>query len=76
MEGRTEIGAIDGGVAGCFRVVDVLAFGAVHLHGFLVGDVGLTHGEEGVGVADYAGALAKVGFFVFVELGKELRGSG
>lgn len=68
VEGGAEVGAVDGGVAGGFRVVDVLAFGAVHLDGFLVRDVGLTHGEERVRVADYTRAFAKVGFFVLVEL--------
>ena len=68
VEGGAEVGAVDGGVARGLWVVDVLTFGAVHLHGFLVGDIGLAHGEEWVGVADYAGTFAEVGFFVFVKL--------
>ena len=75
VEGRAEVGAVDGGVAGCLGVVDVLAFGAVHLYGFLVGEVGLAHGQEGVGVAEDAGAFAEIGFFVFVELEGQGRGA-
>ncbi len=44
VEGGAEVGAVDGGVARRFRVVDVLALGAVHLHRPLVWDVGLAHG--------------------------------
>lgn len=68
MEGGAEEGAIDGGVARRFRVVDVLASGAVEFHGLVVGDVGESHGEERVRMAHYAGTLAKVTLFVFLEL--------
>jgi hypothetical protein len=55
-------------VARGFRVVEVLAAGAVELDGLEVGDVGEAHGEEGVGVAVDARAFAEFGLFVLVEL--------
>ena len=68
VERGAEVGAIDGGVSGRLRVVDVLTLGAVHLDRLLVREIGLAHREQGVGVADDAGAFAEVGFLVFVEL--------
>ena len=68
MEGGAKVGAVDAAVARGFGVVEVLAFGAVHLHAGFVRDVGLAHGEERVRVADDAWAFAEVGLFVFVEL--------
>lgn len=69
LEGGAEVGAIDDGVAGRFRVVEVFAFGAVELDGLDVGEVGHAGWEEQVGVAHDAGTFAKVAFFVFFELG-------
>jgi hypothetical protein len=70
VERGAEVRAVDGGVTGRFRVVDVFAFDAVHLYRFLVRDVGLAHGKQWVGVADHAWAFAEISFFVFVELGE------
>lgn len=53
---------------GRFRVVEVLAFGAVELDGGAGREVGEPGGEEGMCVAEDAGAFAEVGFFVFFEL--------
>jgi len=60
MEGSAEVGAVDYGMAGGFGVVEVFAAGAVEFYGGGVRDVGLTHGEEGLRFAHYAGAFAKV----------------
>lgn len=68
VERGAKVGAVDGGVARGFRVVEVLAAGAVELDGLEVGDVGEAHGEEGVGVAVDARAFAEFGLFVLVEL--------
>ena len=68
LEGSTEVGAVDDGVPGGFRVVEVFAFGAVEFDGLDVGKVGHAGWEEEVGVAHDAGAFAKVAFFVLVEL--------
>ncbi len=46
MEGGSEIGAVDGGVPGGFRVVEVFAFGTVELYGFYVWVVGEAGWEE------------------------------
>jgi hypothetical protein len=55
-------------VARGFGVVEVLAAGAVELDGLEVGDIGEAHGEQGVRVTVDAGAFAKLGLFVLVEL--------
>lgn len=68
MKRSAEVSAIDTVVTGRFRVVDVLAFGAVEFHVRGVGDVVLAHGEEGLGFADYAGAFAEGSLFVFFHL--------
>lgn len=68
MEGSAEVGAIDDGVAGGFRIIEVFAACAVEFYGGGVGDVGLAHGEERLGVAEDAGAFAEVGFFELLEL--------
>lgn len=67
-ETRPEVGAVDVGVAGRFRVVEVLALGAVELDGSAGGEVREAGREERVGVAEDPGAFAEVGFFVLVEL--------
>ena len=68
LERGPEIGAVDGGVARGFGVVEVFAFGAVEFYGLHVGEVGHAGGEEGVRFAVDAGASAKVVFLVFFEL--------
>lgn len=68
VEGGAEVGAVDGGMARGFGVVEVLAAGAVELDGLEVGDVGETHGEQGVRVTVDAGTFAKLGLLVLVEL--------
>ena len=72
MEGSAEIGAVDGCVAGGLGVVEIFAFRTVQLDGLLAGVVAETHGEEGLGFAEDAGAFAEVSFLVFVELGRML----
>jgi hypothetical protein len=69
VEGGAEVGAVDDGVARRLWVVEVFAAGAVELHGGGVCDVGLAHGEERLGLAHDAGALAEVGLFELLELG-------
>lgn len=69
LESGAEVGAVDVGVAGGFGVVDVFAFAAVEFHGLYAGHVGHAGGEEGLEVAVDAGAFAKFGFFVFLDLG-------
>lgn len=71
VEGGAEVGTVDGGVARRLWVVEVLAAGAVELDWFEVGDIGETHGEEGMGVAVDARAFSKLGLFVLVELFQE-----
>lgn len=68
VEGSAKVGAVDGGVARGFGVVKVLAAGAVELDGLEVGDIGETHGEQGVRVAVDARAFAKFRLLVLVEL--------
>ena len=68
MERGAEVGAVDGGVAGGFGIVQVLAFAAVEFDGLDVREVGHAGREEGVVGAGDAGAFAEVGFFVFFEL--------
>lgn len=68
VEGGAEVGAVDGGMARGFGVVEVLAAGAVELDGLEVGDVGETHREQGVRVTVDAGTFAKLGLLVLVEL--------
>ena len=65
-----KICAVDGGVPGGFRVVDVFAFGAVEFDGLDPGGVGQGGGKQGVGGAVEAGATAEIEFFVFFELGE------
>lgn len=71
VEGGSEVGTVDGGVSGGFRVVDVLALGTVELDGAHVRKIGLTHGQKRVSLADNAGALSKVAFLVLVKLFKQ-----
>lgn len=68
VEGGAEVGAIDGGVARGFGVVEILAAGAVELDGLEVGDIGEAHGEQGVRVAVDARAFTKFRLLVLVEL--------
>lgn len=68
MEGGAEIGAVDGGVAGRFRVIKIFAFATVQLYGLNIRKVGEAGGEERVGEAGNARAFAEVRFFVFFEL--------
>lgn len=48
VEAGPKVRAIDGGVTRRLWVIDVLALGAVELHGFDVGVVRLAHGKEGL----------------------------
>lgn len=68
LEGGAEVGAVDGGVSGGFRVVEVLALGAVEFDELGVGGIGHAGGEEMVCFAVDAGAFAEVAFLVFLEL--------
>lgn len=67
-EGSAEVGAINVGVAGRFRVVEIFAFRAVEFDGLDVWVVGHACGKEGGGAAEEAGTFAEIGFFVFFEL--------
>lgn len=68
LEGGAEVGAVDGGVAGGFRVVEVFTFGAVELDGLDVGVVRHAHGEERVVFAHDARTLAEIALLVFLQL--------
>lgn len=68
VKGSAKVGPIDGGVTGRLGVVYILAADAVELDGFLVGGIGLPHGQQWMGVTEDPRALAKVCFLVFVEL--------
>lgn len=68
VKGGAEVGAVDGGVARGFGVVEVLAAGAVELDRLEIGNIGEAHGEQGVRVTVDAGTFAKLGLFVLVEL--------
>lgn len=70
LEGGAEVGAVDGGVAAGFRVVEIFAAAAVEFHRLHVGEIGHAGWEERLRFAEHAGAFAEVGFFVFFELGE------
>lgn len=67
-EGGAEVGAVDVGVPRRFRVVEVLAFGAVELDGLDVRVVRHAGREERRGAAEDPRAFAEVGFLVFFQL--------
>ena len=64
----SEVSTVDGLMPIRFRVVYVFASGAVQLHRALVGNVGLAHRKERVGVAEDARAFSKIAFLVFLQL--------
>lgn len=68
LEGSTEVGTIDVGMAAGFGVIDVFTFAAVELDGLGGRDVGQASREEGVGVTHDARTFAKVSFLVLLEL--------
>lgn len=68
MERSTEVGTIDRGVTGGFRVVNVFALSTIQLDCLLVWEIGLAHREERVRVTHDAGAFAKVSLLVLLKL--------
>lgn len=68
VEARPKVGAVDGGMAGGFGIVDVFAPGTVELDSLRIRHVGLAHWQESLRFARYARALAKVVFLEFLHL--------
>lgn len=66
-----EVSTVDGAVSGGFGGVEVFAASAVEFDRLFVGHVEEADGEEGLLLAEDAGAAAKVGSLVFFELGWE-----
>ena len=67
VERRAKVRAVDAGVAAGFRVVDVLALGAVELDGLEAGIVARALGQQRVRFAHDAWAAAKVGFLELLD---------
>jgi hypothetical protein len=68
MERSSEICSVDRGMARRLGIVDILALGAIELHGLDVGEVRKTHGEERVLLAHDTRALSEVAFLVLIKL--------
>lgn len=74
VEGAAKVGAVDGGMATGFGVVDVLAFGAEQLDALLARVVARPERQQRVAVAQDARAPAKVGPLELVDhLGQPAR---
>ena len=65
---------VDTGLISRSWVVQILAFGAVQLHGACVGYIGLADGEHGLTAAEDAGAPAKLRPFILVEHASQATG--
>ncbi len=67
-ESRPEVGSIDRAMSVGFWGIDIFTSRTVEFDCFLIGDIGETDGEEGLGVTVDSRTSAEICFSVFLEL--------